>query len=219
MKLLVVASDRMEFAGIVERAKARGPKVLLGGNEMLLVAGGVGARCAAAAVDSGLSFQPDALVSTGFCGALDPHLEIADIVVASCVVSSGGRRYATHPVAGGTSCVVFSADRVIQTAAEKGKLAASGFGAVEMEAAGAASRAEALGLPFYCIRAVSDLAGEDMANDFNRALTPDGHFDTMKLLRDSFRSPLVRIPELLRLRKRCVRAAQALGEFFDDCRF
>jgi adenosylhomocysteine nucleosidase len=186
---------------------------------MLLVAKGVGARCAAAAVDSGLSFQPDIVVSTGFCGALDPHLKIADIVVASCVVSSGGRKYAAHPVSGGTRCVVYTADHVVQTAAEMGKLAASGFGAVEMEAAGAALRAEAVGLPFYCIRAVSDLAGEDMANDFNRTLTPDGHFDTMKLLRGSCRSPLVRIPELLRLRKRCVRAAQALGEFFADCRF
>ncbi len=88
-----------------------------------------------------------------------------------------------------------------------------------MEAAGVAARVEALALPFYCIRGVSDLAGEDMANDFNRTLTPDGHFDTMKLLQDSFRSPLARIPELLRLRKRCVRAAQALGDFFADCRF
>jgi adenosylhomocysteine nucleosidase len=219
MKLLVAASDRMEFAGILKRAKTRGLTVLLGGHEMLLVANGVGARCAAAAVDSGLFFQPEAVVSTGFCGALDPHLKIADIVVASCVVSSGGRRFAAKPVTGGTACAVFSADHVVQTAAEKAELAASGFGAVEMEAAGAASRAEALRLPFYCIRAVSDLAGEDMANDFNRTLTPDGHFDTMKLLQDSFRSPLARIPELLRLRKRCVRAAQALGEFFADCRF
>ena len=219
MKLLVVASDRMEFAGILKRAKARGPTVLLGGHEMLLTAGGVGAQCAAAAVDSGLSFQPDALVSTGFCGALDPRLKIADIVAASGVVSSGGRMYATYPLTGGFPFVIYSADRVIQTAAGKAKLAALGFGAVEMEAAGVASRAEALDLPFYCIRAVSDLAGEDMANDFNRTLTPDGHFDTIKLLRDSFRSPLARIPELLRLRKRCVRAAQALGEFFADCRF
>jgi len=219
MKLLVVASDRMEFAGILKRAKARGSVVFLGGHEMLLAAGGVGARCAAAAVDAGLSFRPDALVSTGFCGALDPRLKIADIVAASSVVSAGGRRYAARPVTCGVPCLVYSADHVVQTADEKARLAGSGFGAVEMEAAGVASRAEALGLPFYCIRAVSDLAGEDMANDFNRTLTPDGHFDTIKLLRDSFRSPLARIPELLRLRKRCVRAAQALGEFFADCRF
>jgi len=82
-----------------------------------------------------------------------------------------------------------------------------------------AARAEARGLPFYCVRAVTDLAGEDMANDFNMALRPDGHFDTMLILRGTLRHPLVRLPELLRLRNRCARAACVLGEFIADCRF
>ena len=54
-----------------------------------------------------------------------------------------------------------------------------------MEAAGVAERAAALGLPFYCIKAVTDLAGETMANDFNAALRSDGHFDTMKVFTGS----------------------------------
>jgi hypothetical protein len=33
------------------------------------------------------------------------------------------------------------------------------------------------------------------------------------------RHPSARLPELIRLRKRCNRAAQALGEFFADSRF
>ncbi len=84
---------------------------------MLLVANGVGERCAAAAVDSGLFFQPDAVVSTGFCGALDPHLKIADIVVASCVVSSGGRRFSRETGDRRHSLRrSYSADHVVQTA-------------------------------------------------------------------------------------------------------
>jgi len=88
-----------------------------------------------------------------------------------------------------------------------------------MEAAGVAARAEALGCPFYCIRAVTDPAGETMANDFNFALRSDGHFDTMKILSSSLRRPLVRLPELFRLRKRCLRASKVLGDFVADCRF
>lgn len=207
MKLLVVASDRREFSAIVSRA----------GIQMLLVANGVGAQRAAEAVDANASFRPDAIVSTGFCGALDPELKIADIVVASSVVAAG-RIYPATPVGTKTNVIV-TVDHVVQSAAEKHSLAASGAGAVDMEAAGVASRAEALHVPFYCIKAVSDLAGEDLANDFNRALTPDGHFDTMVLLRGTLGRPFARIPELLRLRKRCVRASRALGDFFADCRF
>ena len=86
--------------------------------------------------------------------------------------------------------------------------------AVEMEAAGIAARAEGYGLPLYCIRAVTDLAGETLANDFNKALRLDGQFDTILILKGTLRHPMVRLPELFRLRKRCDRAAHVLGDFF-----
>jgi len=80
-------------------------------------------------------------------------------------------------------------------------------------------RAPSRGLPFYCVKVVTDLAGETMANDFNAALRADGHFDTMVILRATLRRPLARLPELCRLRQRSVRAACVLGDFFADCRF
>jgi hypothetical protein len=82
-----------------------------------------------------------------------------------------------------------------------------------------AQRAAAKGIKFYCIRVVTDLAGEDMANDFNLALRPDGHFATMSILSRALRDPLVRVPELIRLRNRCVRASHVLGDFIADCRY
>jgi len=210
MKILVVAADPMELRGI-----PRSPN-------FHLIANGVGAKFAAAAVDKALAkFQADAVISTGFCGALDPSLQVGDIVVGSEVVS-GTRRYAAsqpHADRPHHTGVVLSFGHIVQTAAEKSRLRATGAIAVEMEASGVAERAEAHKLPFYCIKAVSDLAGEDMANDFNSALRPDGHFATIVILRSSLRQPLVRIPELLRLRKRCARAALLLGEFIADCRF
>ena len=94
------------------------------------------------------------------------------------------------------------------------------FGAITCATALAvAARAQDAGLPFYCIRAVTDLAGETMANDFNNALRPNGRFDTISILGSSLRHPAARLPELFRLRSRCDRASRALGDFLADCRF
>jgi purine-nucleoside phosphorylase len=114
---------------------------------------------------------------------------------------------------------ICSIDHVASTAAEKSTLHATGAIAVEMEAAGVAQRARTLGLPFFCIKSVTDLAGETMANDFNAVLRSDGHFDTMKILALGLRRPWVRFPELVRFRQRCLLAARSLGEFIADCRF
>ena len=43
--------------------------------------------------------QPDAIVSTGFCGALSPGLGIADLVTANRIVT-GGQIYDAHPLKG-----------------------------------------------------------------------------------------------------------------------
>ena len=206
----MVAADAMEFRGMPRLPDWR------------MKANGVGANHAAAAVDAALDESPaDAVISAGFCGALEPAMQVGDIVVGTEVLS-GTRRFPAR-LPGCTAAhhkgVVASIDHIARTAAEKTELRASGAVAVEMEAAGVAERAAARNVPFYCIKVVTDLAGEDMANDFNSALRPDGHFATMDILRSSLRQPSIRIPELLRLRKRCARAALLLGEFIADCRF
>jgi len=231
MRLLVVASDPMEFKGILKHATAAKPAnlpvdwsrtAILNGNEVLLIANGIGWARAAAAVDAAHSFAPQALISTGFCGALDPFLNIADIVVATNLSPSRDRKGADLPQSPNSHCKapIYSSNRIAQTAAEKLALfTQTHAAAVEMEAAGVSERAQTLRLPFYCIKAVSDLANETMVNDFNAALRPDGHFDTMLIIRRSLRHPAARLPELIRLRNRSVRASNALGEFFADCKF
>ena len=231
MKILIVAADRMEFPGILAHARGARPAPVavdfareadLSGNTLWLVANGVGGRRASAAVDAALAaFPADAIVSTGFCGALAPDLRIGDIVTATCV-SDGSRRFLALPFSTSRphrQGVVASINHVAQTAAEKRALYGDGGIAVEMEAAAVAERAAARGIAFHCVRAVSDLAGEDMANDFNAALREDGHFDTIGLLIGAMRKPLVRLPELLRLRSRCTLASRALGDFIADSRF
>jgi adenosylhomocysteine nucleosidase len=227
MKLLFVAAARMEYTGILSHLQSPHGVDLdldwahsgrLAEHEVLLVANGAGSACAAKATDKGfLCRRPDAIISTGFCGALEPNLDIGEIICATRV-----NGYSAHTVKGSTAArqgIVRCLDHIAQSSTEKAALRAAGACAVEMEALGVAERAELWGVPFYCVRAVTDLAGENLANDLNSALRSDGHFDTIQVLTGALRQPAVRIPELLRLRRRAVQAARSLGDFFADCRF
>jgi adenosylhomocysteine nucleosidase len=228
MKLLFVAADRMEFHGLmphltqietVHLAVDWSRRARLAGNDAMLVANGAGGERSAAAVDARIAgFRPEAVVSMGFCGALVDQMRIADVVIGTSIV--GRTEVCSVPANVDVRCgPICSIDHVAGTAVEKRRLAASGAIAVEMEACGVAQRAAAHGIPIFVVKAVTDLAGETMANDFNRALRSDGHFATMKVLTGALRHPTARIPELIRLKNRCVRAARVLGDFIADCRF
>lgn len=223
--VLFVAAERREFAGFPPGPKRRLQWPVRWAveyrGEWLMVSNGAGSERARAAVQAAVDcgFR-GAVVSTGFCGALEASLKPGDIVAASGIVARGrlwparlpqtDRLYLSGPV--------LTSDRVVPTAAEKQALAGCAV-AVEMEAAGAAEPAADAGLPFYCIRSVTDCAGESFGLDFNRALRADGRFDTMQILTDAARHPFARIPELIRLQRRCAFAARTLGGFIADCRF
>jgi nucleoside phosphorylase len=229
MKLLLIASDPREFQGLLARCeKARNPGLPLiwsrqaryAAHEFLMVSNGAGATRSAAAVDAAVPVShPHAVVSMGFCGALAPELGVADIVVGTAIAGGEFQLQVPRNPASHHLGAVCSIDHVARTAAEKGRLRATGAIAVEMEAAGVAARAQVHCLPFFCIKSVTDLAGESMANDFNAALRSDGHFATIDILRSTLRHPWVRLPELFRLRRRCVRATRLLGDFIANCRF
>jgi len=227
----MIAADPMEFRGVLRHTTGARPAGIpvawsrsarLAGHELVLAANGAGGHRAAAALDAALEkFPADAVVSTGFCGALAPELAIADVVVGTAVTSAGRSFPVLHPSSPSPhhKGVVCSIDHVAQTADEKRSLRAAGGSVVEMEAGGVAERSRSRNVPFYCVRVVTDLAQEDLINNFNEALRPDGRFATISILRGALRRPWVCFPELFRLRHRCVLAAQVLGDFFADCRF
>jgi adenosylhomocysteine nucleosidase len=137
-------------------------------------------------------------------------------------IIDGETRYAAAPVENAKPhrrAIVYTSSHVVQTAEERRSLRDRGAAVVEMEASAVAECARIHGLPFHCIKVVTDLASETMANDFNRALREDGHFDTIVLLKGTFSKPFARIGELLRLRGRCVLSTRVMGDFFADCRF
>jgi adenosylhomocysteine nucleosidase len=227
--LLFVASEPRELEGLARRCGAQ--KELdwpvrwaragaIGGRSMLLVANGVGSGRTAQAVKVAAERRSvAAVISTGYCGALESGLGVGDIFVATSI-DVGGRRIDVHmpqcraPFASGP---MVSLDRVARSAADKSRLRARGS-AVEMEAAGAAESAACIGAPLFCIRSVTDLADESFLMDFDAALREDGQFSTGRILLQAVRNPAA-FPELIRLRRRCQTASRALGEFLAGCRF
>lgn len=193
---LIVASESRELANISPR------------QGWTLLASGPGSPLVKVALRD--RKPADGIVSVGFCGALHPSLKIGDIVVAGEGVESP-RSF----VRGEIVC----ADRVVATASEKRALhQRTGAIAVEMESAAVAAKAREWGVPFRCIKAVSDLAEEDMPLDFNQYRESAGNFSRARIALAALRRPFSAIPGLLRLERNCRQAAQALGEFLADCK-
>jgi nucleoside phosphorylase len=113
---------------------------------------------------------------------------------------------------------ILSLDRVAVTAAEKrGLRERTGAAVIEMESAAVAAKAREWGLPFRCIKVVSDTAAEDMPLDFNLYRDSAGRFSRSRIALAALRRPFSAIPGLLRLDRNCRHAADKLGEFFADC--
>jgi nucleoside phosphorylase len=225
--LLFVAADPREFAGFLThwtsvtpwpRAVHWARQGYWKGRAVAAMANGAGADRALAAVL--LAGAVSGVCNIGFCGALDESLAIGDVVVASGVEDEKEKFAVSDPRGPApASGVVATIARIAATAAEKTRLRATGASVVEMEAAGAARGAQDLDVPFYCVRAVSDLAGEDFANDFNAALTDDGRFSVVRLVAGALSNPSARFKELMRLRERTELASKKLGDFLAECRF
>ena len=191
------------------------------GEPIVLVANGPGPKLAGWAVEIARKHQElRGLVSTGFCGALNPALGPCDIFVATEVI--GVTHTLTVPRSGSyerqKSGKLLSIDRVVSSAAEKTDLRKTGADAVEMEAAAVAAKAAEWNLPFFCVRVVTDTAAESFPLDFNRMRDAAGRFDRARIITAALRRPGVVFPELLKLNKRCKSAAKALGEFIADSR-
>jgi|HubBroStandDraft_1064217.scaffolds.fasta_scaffold05059_2 adenosylhomocysteine nucleosidase len=230
-RILLVAAEPREFDGLLRFCSgvrklawpvywARSGECA--GRQFWMAANGAGAAHASKAAEVACALcQPEAIVSMGFCGALDPALEIGDVFVATAVDAAGRRFDVRLPDcdAPHTAGVLVSIDHVAQTAAEKRLLRAAGASAVEMEAAGVAESAVKRGIPLFCVRSVTDAASQSFVNDFNKALLSDGHFGTINLLTSALGNPGRAFPELFRLRRFCRIATRTLGEFIAGCRF
>lgn len=230
--MIAVAAEAMEFGGLLRRAgsvrRLEWPlrfarEAEIGGRRWILAAHGPGPRLAGQAVRVALERAGGGiLLSTGFCGAAREGLEPGGIFIASEVVDAAtGVRYPALPVQAGAPFrrgTLWSQDRVAATREEKAQIAARGADAVEMEAAAVAAGAASRRIPFYCVRAVSDGATEDLPLDFNRFRDPEGRFSKWSITAAVLVHPS-KLTSLLQFRRTCGRAAEQLGEFLVHCRF
>ena len=231
-ELVVVAAEPRELSGIIRHC--RGVKSLkwpvwyaavgdLNANRLVMVANGPGPELAAKAVAVALPrCHPGAVVSTGYCGALDPGLAAGELFVATRVEADEGAFAGAVPAAAGRrgwkTGTLVSFGKVVGVA-EKSRLRETGAAAVDMEAGAVALAARRAGLKFYCIRAVLDRAEEEFDLDFNALRDQDGRFSRLRILKAALAKPLARFPELFRIARRGQKASRSLGEFFADSVF
>lgn len=232
--MLIVASEPRELRWLVRLGQTWhgfdaglwwSQEGMLGSNRVVLAANGAG-RANAGRVVERLSdrFPVRAVISTGSCGGLDPVLPAGRVVVAERVLSlSPAGEFAARipdcpPAVEITRGAVLTVDRFVQTREEKRSLRSTGAVAVEMESAGVAAEAHNRGLPFYCVRAVSDDAATSFQIDFNRARRPDGRFSRARVVARAGMRP-ARWKELLGLWRVDRAASRALGEFLGQCQF
>ncbi len=237
MTIGVVAAESFELSGLVRRLENRRQIGLplrytcVGqwrGYEFICCADGPGQRLAERAASLLTdAFPVQGIWSVGLCGALEDKLQAGDVVTGREVVdaASGDRFRAegwVHSVRpNGSDAVdavtIVSQDRVAQTAEEKRRLRDLGC-VVDMESAAVARVAIRKGVPFECIKVVSDTAEESFTIDLNRARDRQGRFRPMAVLREALRHPLTGIPEIRSLFRRSRLGAQRLGDWIDNSR-
>lgn len=102
--------------------------------------------------------RPGRVLSVGSCGALVDGLSVGAAVTASVVTGPGGETYAVTPVEGLPVLSLVTVKEPVWTASVRSRLASSGHGVCEMEAAGVV-RAVAGVVPVSVLKVVSDHAG------------------------------------------------------------
>jgi adenosylhomocysteine nucleosidase len=237
MAILYVASEASElkpFAGyLTGLRKLKWPldyafEGVLEGRRIMLAANGAGPKLAAQAVEVAMravtvaelsSSRLEAVVSVGYCGALDPALKESQIVMATGILDAAtGETMDCEPLqADAVRGVVLSHDRVANSASDKQQLWKSGAIAVEMEAAGVFARTRKANLPFFCIKSVTDLADESFPLDLNKMRTTEGRFSRGRIGSYALTHPKA-LPGLFHLKRRSEQAAKTLGEFLVSCR-
>ena len=174
------------------------------------VARGMGRTRAEQAVVTAESYGPmDALVSLGWAGGSSCGVQPGTAYEVGEVIDQGtGERFATASATNPLKLV--TADHVVGKE-EKRKLA-EGYGAslVDMEAAAVARMAQKGNIPFYCWKAITDIASEELP-DLNLFLDQEKQLRMGQLATYAVTHPR-HIASLWRMGRNSRSGAEALGE-------
>jgi adenosylhomocysteine nucleosidase len=187
-------------------------------NEWIAACAGAGVDAATRAFAEAEKSGPiDEVISTGWAGALrEEFLPGQTYDVSTVIDASTGERFVAASPSDDRSLVTSSR---VAGAGEKKRLAATYEAAlVDMEAAGVARLAKMRGIPFYCVKGISD-GPSDQLPDFNSFISPDGHFKLapfilFAILRPSYWPALIRMGENSKKAARSI--AQSLQNLLDE---
>lgn len=149
----------------------------------------------------------EAVISIGLGGALDPTLQVGDVVIGSEVLRPRGRWLADaawterlrHRWPEARVGPVFGSGEMVLHTLDKAKLRLKhGAALVDMESHVAARLAAARGLPFAVLRVVSDTAGLSLPNAVVAGIRPDGGMALGGVLSALARDPR-QLPDLMRV--------------------
>ena len=153
----------------------------------------------------------DRVISTGWVGALSEDYQPGKIYWAAGTIDArtGERFAAAGSIAADPSDLWLVTSPCVADAAEKQRLASTyGAALVDMEAAAVARLAEARGIPFACLKGVSDGFRERLP-DLNPFIGPQGQFLLARFILFAVFRPWC-WPALLRMGENSTKAAQAI---------
>jgi nucleoside phosphorylase len=134
----------------------------------------------------------DHVMVVGIAGGLDPLLPIGALMVPQVVrLHPDGPPYQARPLGGRAAAgTLMTTDGLLSDDAAWQPMAASGVGAVDMEAAGVAEACQAAGVPWSVYRGISDRPDEHLVDQAIFGLSkPDGTPDLGAVARYLGRDP------------------------------
>ena len=168
------------------------------------------------------------IISFGFSAALDPNLAAGDLVLPTTVVDTTGRVFTTDailhkkmknhfsqkiPTANGT---VFGSNKIIWEANEKKQIFdIYSATTVDMESLGVAKAAKESGCSFLIVRAISDVASQNLPVKSLRSITMTGQIRIINIIWDLFTN-LNETPDMLKL---TLNTRKAQARLHDVARF
>jgi adenosylhomocysteine nucleosidase len=181
-----------------------------GDNEWIAACAGAGVDAATRAFAEAEKSGPiDEVISTGWAGALREEFLLGQAYDVSTVIDArtGERFVATCPP---NDCCLVTSSRVAG-AGEKKRLASTYDATlVDMEAAGVARLAKMRGVPFYCVKGISD-GPSDQLPDFNSFISPNGQFKLARFVVFAVLRPS-NWPALMRMGENSKKAARNIAQ-------
>ncbi len=174
--------------------------------DTVVVCGGIGEVAARRAAEAAIAlFDPEAVCSAGFAGALDASLKVGDVLRPHIVINAGdGSRVIQE---GGEGALVSFGS--VASPDQKTKLRNSfGAQAVDMEAAAVARAAETRGKDFSLVKAISDEVDFEFPS-MERFVDSEGRFSEARFALYTALRPWLWF-RVLKLARNSKRAAHAL---------